>query len=105
MRALNKGEAECISAGDEGAGLWVVVWSKEDECVDEGDNTRVMWTEAHTTLEEEEDNMSPWNRRVAWANEQVDEVAKIGAINDGAEVAERIAKSALDTRKKVYAAI
>ena len=91
--------------GDEGAGLWVVVWSKEDECVDEGDNTRVMWTEAHTTLEEEEDNMSPWNRRVAWANEQVDEVAKIGAINDGAEVAERIAKSALDTRKKVYAAI
>ena len=44
--------------GDEGAGLWVVVWSKVDECVDEGDNTRVMWTEAHTT-QEEEDNMSP----------------------------------------------
>ena len=42
---------------------------------------------------------------MAWANETADELAKTGAFEDGAEVAERIAKDALDTRKTVCAAI
>ena len=36
---------------------------------------------------------------------KADELVKTGATKDGAEVAERMAKDALDTRKKVYAAI
>ena len=49
--------------------------------------------------------MIPENRQVAWATEKADEFVKTGTIQDGAEVAERIAENALGTRKKVYAAI
>ena len=57
----------------------------------------------HPTLEEKA-NMSTENRQVAYANEKADELAKTGTIQDGADVAERIAKEALDTRNKVFAA-
>ena len=65
---------------------------------------RVIWTEAYTTLQEMT-QMSCENRQVAWAKWKADELAKTEAIKDGAEVAERIAKDALNTRKKVSAAI
>ena len=52
VRALNKGEVDCISAGLNDVDLWVLVWSKVDECIDAGTNMRVVWTKAHTTLEE-----------------------------------------------------
>ena len=63
---------------------------------------RVVWTKAHTTLEEKA-NMT--QRTDKWVNEKVDELANIGTNKVGAEVAERIAKDALHTRKKVYAGI
>ena len=75
-----------------------------DECTDGGMNIRVVWTTTHTTLEEKA-TMSPQNRQVVSANEKVDELAKTGAIEDGAEVAERIAEDAIDTRMKVCATI
>ena len=65
---------------------------------------RVVCIEAHTGLEEDA-NMTPENRQVAWANGKVDELANTGAIQNDTEVAERMAKYALDTRKKVCAAI
>ena len=46
-----------------------------------------------------------WYWPVAWVNENVDELAKTGAAEYGAEMAEQVAKGALNTRKKVYAAI
>ena len=101
---LNTGEVDCISAGHHGVDSWVLVWSQIDECIEEGSDKSVMWTEAHTTLEEKA-KMSLEDRQVAWANEKADELPKTGALKDGAEVAERTAKHALDTRKKVYAAI
>ena len=36
---------------------------------------------------------------------QMNELTKTGAAEDGAEMAEQVAKGALNTRKKVYAAI
>ena len=70
-------------------------WSgaKADECVEEGFNTREGWTQAHT-MQEEEAQMSPDERQVA-GNVKADELAKTGAMKDGAEVPERIAKDAL----------
>ena len=59
----------------------------------------VVWTKAHTTHEEKA-KMTRETRQVAWANEKADEQAKTGAIQDGAEVAERTAKEAHDTRKR-----
>ena len=44
-----KGEVDCISAGLNDVDLWVSVWSKVDECIDEGIVTSM---KAHTTLEE-----------------------------------------------------
>ena len=46
-----------------------------------------------------------WYRPVAWANEHADELAKTGAVKDGAEMAEQVAKNALNTRAKVCAVI
>ena len=101
VQALHKGEVDCISAGHEDADLWVWVWSKVDECVDQDINIRVVRTTALTTFEEKA-KMLPKNRQV---NVKTDEFPKTGAIKDGSEVAERIAEDALDTRKKVHAAI
>ena len=36
VRALNKGEVYCISASHKDANLWVLVWRKIGECIDEG---------------------------------------------------------------------
>ena len=49
--------------------------------------------------------MTPENHQVAWTTEEADEFATTGASQDGAEVAERVAEEALDTRKKVYTAL
>ena len=72
MQAVHKGEVDCISAGHGDADLWIFVWSKVGECIDEGYNTRVVWTKAHTTHETKV-KMSPGNRQVAWANDKADE--------------------------------
>ena len=45
-----------------------------------------------------------WFWPVAWVNEKVDELAQTGAAEDGAEMAEQVAKNALNTRAKVCAA-
>ena len=76
-----------------------MVWRKVDQCIDEGNNIRVGWTPTHTTLEEKA-KMTPENQWAVRASEKADESAKTGTIQDGAEVAERIAEYALDTRKK-----
>ena len=58
MQALNKGEVTCISAGSLGSGLaenWRVF-------VHEGIDLHVIWTKAHSTLEDKA-KMSPENRR------------------------------------------
>ena len=46
-----------------------------------------------------------WKRPVAWINENADELATTDAVKDDAEMAEQVAKDALDTRTKVAAAI
>ena len=38
-----------------------------------------------------------WYRQVAWANEHADELTKTGAAEDGAEIAEQVAKGARNT--------
>ena len=43
---------ECISVGYNDADLWMLVWNKVDECIDEWFNIRVVCIEPHTTLEE-----------------------------------------------------
>ena len=48
--------------------------------------------------------MTPEDRQVAWSNERADASAKTGAMQDGAEVVERIAVESL-TKKNVYAAV
>ena len=53
---LCQGEVDCISAGYNDADLWVLVCGKFDECLDESINFRVVWTKAHTTLEEKAKN-------------------------------------------------
>ena len=65
VQALNESEVDCISAGHNDADIWVFVWSKIDECIDEGPNIGVVWTKAQTTLEEEA-TMTLVNRHVAW---------------------------------------
>ena len=59
----------------------------------------MVWNQAHTTLEDKA-RMSPQNRLLARAKEKAGELAETGAIEDGAEVAERIAACAFDIRKK-----
>ena len=48
---------------------------------------------------------TPKRRQRAWASEKADERAKTGAMNDGADIAEHVAKDTLDTRREVYAAM
>ena len=81
---------DCISAGHEYADLWILVLLQINECVGEGINMSVVWTEARSTLEEKA-KMSPGNRQVAWANEKAEELGKTGAMEDGAGEAEQIA--------------
>ena len=100
VQALTEGVVDCITAGHIDADLWVLVWSKVGECIEEGFNMKVAWTKAHTTLQENTIT-TPENRQVAWANEKADELAKTGTIQDGAAVSERIVPEALDTRKRV----
>ena len=69
VQGLHAGEVDCISAGHKVADLWILVWSQGGECVDEGVNSRVVWTEAHTTLEEKA-KMLHGNRQVAWVTEK-----------------------------------
>ena len=52
VRALSKGEVDCIGAWHNAAELWDLVWNKVHECIEEDLNMRVFWTQAHTTLEE-----------------------------------------------------
>ena len=86
---------DCISAGHNDADLGMLVWRKVRESIDEGFDVRVVWPKAHTPLEEKA-NMALENRQVG---------AQTGAIQDGAEVAERVAEEALDTREKVHAVV
>ena len=67
-------------------------------------NVRMVWTKTRTTLEEKA-KMTTENRQVAWTNEKTDELDQTWALQDDAEGAERIAVEALDTRKKLHAAI
>ena len=66
----------------------------------EGIDLHVIWTKAHSTLEDKA-KMSPENRQVSWGSETADELAKTGAVKDCAEM---VAEHALNTRQ-VYAAI
>ena len=68
--------------------------------IHEGIDLHVIWTKAHTTLEEKA-KMSPENRQVASGSVAADELAKTGAVEGCAEM---VAEHALNTRK-VYAAI
>ena len=72
VQTLNKIEVDCISAGHRGTDLWMLVWSKVGECIDEGVDIRVVWTKEHTTFEEKA-KVTPEDRQVAWANEKADE--------------------------------
>ena len=49
----------------------------------------MVWTRAHATLAEMA-RMTPESRHVAWVSEKADELAKTGAIKDGAEMSEQI---------------
>ena len=89
-QTLNKGEVDCIHAEHNDADLWMLAQNKVGECDDEGLNIRVVWTKGHTTLEEKA-KMSLENHQVARANARTDELAKNGADQNGAEVAERVA--------------
>ena len=84
VQALNKDEVGCSSAGHKDAGLWM------------------SGPKQHTTLEEKA-KMTPENRQVAWSNEKADELPKTEAIQDGAAVAERVGKEAMDMRTMVHA--
>ena len=46
-----------------------------------------------------------WYRPGAWVTENADELATTDAVKDDAEMAEQVAKDALNTRTKVAAAI
>ena len=46
-----------------------------------------------------------WFRPVAWVHVYADELAKMSAAKDGAEMAEWVVKGVLNTRKRVYAAM
>ena len=61
----------------------------------------MVWTEAHTALDEKA-NMTPEIRQVAWASDKADELAKTGAIEDGAGMAELLAKESPDSRKNAW---
>ena len=52
VQALNESEVNCISAGHNDADLWVLVWNKEDDCIEEGFNMSVVWAKTHTTFEQ-----------------------------------------------------
>ena len=52
VRSLNKGEVDCISAEHHDADIRILVLTKVDGCIGVGSNKRVVWIEAHTTLEE-----------------------------------------------------
>ena len=43
---------DVIGAGHNDADLWMMLWNKVGECIDEGFDMNLVWTEAHTTLEE-----------------------------------------------------
>ena len=77
----------------------MLAWKRVGECIDEGLNIRVVWAKGHTSLEEKA-KMTPENQQVAWANAKTDELAKPGAVQDGAEMAERVAKETPDTRRR-----
>ena len=47
-------------------------------------NMRAVWTKAHTTLEEKAE-MTPEKGQVAWANVEVNELAKTSTFQDGAK--------------------
>ena len=87
VQALNKDEVGCSSgghwSGTRSASGWV-----------EGVTTGWPGPKQHTTLEEKA-KMTPEYRQVIWA--------KTGAIQDGAAVAVRVAKEAMDTRTLVHA--
>ena len=93
-------------AGQSDAGLWVPVWSKVGECIEEGFFKTFEWYGLRCIpRNRRRPKCLLENRQVAWVNEKADELAKTGAIQDDAEVAQRIAKEAFDTRNKVYAAV
>ena len=102
-QTLKKDVVDCIRAEHNDADLWMLAWNRVGKCIAEGLNIRVVWAKGHTALEEKA-KMSLENHQ-AWAVSKTDEFAKTGAAQDGAEVAERVAKEALDTRKKVHAAV
>ena len=69
--------------------------------IHEGIDLHVIWTKAHTTLEEKA-QMSPENRQVGSGSEAADELAKTGAVENCAEM---VAEHALNTRNTIrYAA-
>ena len=96
VRALNQGEVDFSSVGIMmRISLWMLVGNKVGECNDEGSYIRVVWTKAHTTLEEKAKTTLE-KRQAAWSNEKTDELAKPGATQDGAEVAKRVGEEARD---------
>ena len=99
VQTLKEDEVDCIRAEHNDADLWMLAWNKVGECMDERLNIRVDWAKGHTALGDKA-KMTPENHQVAWAVSKTDELAKTGAVQDGPQVAERVAKEALDARKK-----
>ena len=75
VQALDNCEVGCVGAWLNDADLWMLVWNNVGECIDEGFNTRVVWTAAHTSPEEKTEMSPEKAREAAWTNEKADESA------------------------------
>ena len=93
----------CTSANHKDTAVWMQVWRKIGDWTEAGVKLRVEWTKLHTTREEKA-NMTHENLAV-WAIEKAYGGATPFAILDCTEMAEQVAKAALDTRNDVCAEI
>ena len=103
MQALNTEKMGCTSANHKDTAVWMQVWRKIGDWAEAEVKLRMVWTKLHT-MREEKANMSYENLAV-WAIEKANEGVKPFAILDGTDMAEQVAKAALDTRNEVYAEI
>ena len=62
----------------------------------------MVWVKTRTTAKEK-DNMEPQERQITLPYDKVDELARCGALFDGAEFAEQVTEDALKVRKHMYA--
>ena len=104
VHALNQGEFNCLLAPHKDEDIWILVWEVVNRLVDEKVWLKVTWVKAHTT-DKQMERMSPENWQIAHGSGKADEFAGRGAELDGAEVAQVVAKGALERRRETCAAI